>query len=138
MSHDINLLLKEIINKIIEKYSNFTGIKSKIARILMGTNNQPAFLKWINDETNSINFGIKPLSRIAESAGYKVLITFVDKQDTELTKICQDQNIKFVGMLQEAVEDYLSNNHTQTNTTKSSEQIVAEYDNIFNGIIPFE
>lgn len=134
MSQNINLLLKETVNRIIEKYSNFTGIKSKVARILMGTNNQPAFLKWINDNDNTINFGIKPLSRIGESLGYKVIVTFVEKDDNKMTQLSEEYNLKFINHLESAVNNYLENIETNTKSIKTTDKIVSEYEDLFSSI----
>jgi len=129
MYQKLNVLLKETIGSILEKYSNYSGIRTKIARILIGANSQPSILKWLDDKTNTLNFGISPLSKIAQSAKYKVLITIVPDEDTEITQLCQNKNIEFATKLKQLIIEYLEDS---TPSSKAQiDKLVSKYDEIF-------
>lgn len=103
---EINELLRDAVMDVIEEYSGITGIRTKIARMMIGTNSQSLLHSWLNN-TNNTNLGFKPISRIAESFGYDVKVVFVNRDDKEVMEGIDELNKSFVNFMKEVLSNRL-------------------------------
>jgi len=106
---EINDLLRNIIRDAIVENSTIQGIKHKIIRALVGQQGVAAMNKWLNNQGDKIyDFGVKPLSRIAESCGYKLHLVFVRENDTNNIENINALNYKYAEHLSQLIDEFVS------------------------------
>ncbi|MEM4385551.1 MAG: hypothetical protein QXD03_03280 [Candidatus Anstonellales archaeon] len=133
----INSSLRETILDIAENFSVISGVKSKISRSLVGTNSQTLFLNWLN-ERKKCDFGYRPISKIANSLGYKVKIIFIKNGDSEIEDFIDETNKKFMEDAKNILSNYLKkfiedreNGKKKTLDPEIAEEIANIYDDLF-------
>jgi len=126
---ELNHLIRSTIKKIIDEYSNVYGVKNKIIRAIMGSQGAPATNKWLDEEDTIYDFGVKPLSRIASSAGYQLHLVFIKDTDVNSREYLEQLNYKFVDNLTLLLEQYIQhpeNLPSKTTESKVVSQVVSE------------
>jgi len=121
--HSLNDELRETLLRLEEKGYK----KTDIGRLLLGSNGYSPISKFISKTADKSEFGIKPLARIAEQAGYKLELSFVRKGDEKITDVVNECNHNFFEELPILVERYLNNEYNndmqKSRKTKSTEAI---------------
>jgi len=100
---EVNESLREMIGTLIQ--AGWT--KTKIAKILLGTNGQSQIGHLLNEDKPS-DLGIRPLTRIANLLDFDVLIAFNNSDNSSLAKKIEQQNLNFISTLKETIENYLT------------------------------
>ncbi len=128
---DTNTTLRGMVLKLI----NVGWVKTTIGRILLGANGQTHMNHWLNlnQDGKTTDFGIKPLSRIADLIDYEVHVVFINrsKHQSEI-EIMNNLNIEFANELENSCTNALSNNIPKTSSIKNSRSPV---DNILDELL---
>jgi len=126
--HALNSELRRVLFRLESKGYK----KTDIGRLLLGSNGYSPISKFLSDEMSKTEFGIKPLGRIAEQAGYRLELSLVKKDsenNNELMEIIDGQNSAFFEELPMLIERYLNKEYNQdmqkTRSSKSSKAIDA-------------
>lgn len=131
MTHEqLNQLLRQAVNSVFQKFSAIHGIKTRIANILVGSTRMIAFTKWFNNQSN---FGVKPLSRIAEAIGKELLLVMIDPNDPLKNEIIS-RNIESANLLRELLAQRLENWEVERKISASVEKIKSKIDELFVNI----
>jgi len=105
----LNTELRNLLIGLVEKGYK----KTDIGRLLLGSNGYGPISKFISQTDNRVNFGAKPLSRIAEQAGYTLELAFVKKgKDSRLDAI-NINNDEFLEELPSLIENYLNGEYNK-------------------------
>jgi len=128
---DIHALNDEL-RRVLFKLENKGYKKTDIGRLLLGSNGYSPISKFLSDSTSKTEFGIKPLGRIAEQAGYRLELSLVKKgneSNNDIIEVINEQNSAFFEELPVLIERYLNKEYNQnmqkTRSSKSSKAIDA-------------
>lgn len=104
---DTNVHLRNAVNQLISD----GWAKTNIGKTLLGDNSQGHVNHWLKQDGERVNdFGIKPLTTIADQVKYDVHVVFVPKDTPkEIIDVFDKYNIEFVEKLKTAISKYLSN-----------------------------
>jgi len=105
---EVNESLRDMIKTLIQ--AGWT--KTKIAKILLGTNGQSQ-IGHLLDETNQSDLGLRPLTKIANLLDFEILIAFNSTDNTVLSEKIEQQNLNFISTLKETIEKYLTKTELQ-------------------------
>ena len=103
-----NDLLRRIVCQLVSKGWN----KTLIGKALLGDNGQAHVNNWLKTDGDKVSdFGLKPLSNIAEQIGYEVHVVFLPKSDTtsEILEQIDNANETFADILKTKIDNYLNN-----------------------------
>lgn len=108
-SKETNAALRSMVNKLIDQGWS----KTKIARALLGDSGQGHVNHWLADNDGRVNdFGIKPLTTIANQLKYDVHLVFTPKSDDPKINEIKDQlneyNTIFINSLSDALVQFLT------------------------------
>jgi len=104
----LNDSLREIFIALEEKGYK----KTDIGKLLLGANGYAPLSRFISKEHSNMMFGIKPLSRMAEQAGYSLHMTFVKEGDTSVVDTIDAKNFEFFEELPTLIEKYLNDSYS--------------------------
>ena len=120
--HELNELLKTIINDIVEEWGSVSGIRHKVSKILLGAHGQASINRWMSGERET-PFGIKPLTKIGNLLDYDVHLAFVKrKRDKEYI---HDLNIEFAKEFKSKINEYLK--YETSEKEKPKKNILSTY-----------
>ena len=105
---EVNESLREMISVLI----NAGWTKTKIAKILLGTNGQSQIGHLLN-ETKQSDLGIRPLTKIASLLDFEILIAFNNIENIKLAEKIEQQNLNFISTLKKTIENYLTKTELQ-------------------------
>jgi len=105
---EVNESLRDMISTLIQ--AGWT--KTKIAKILLGTNGQSQIGHLINESEPS-DLGLRPLTKIANLLDFEVLIAFNSTDNTVMAEKIELQNLNFISTLKETIEKYLTKTELQ-------------------------
>ena len=98
---EINNKLRTLIeNKIISGF-----LKTDLCGVLLGSSRYSHFDKFLS---NKVDFGLKPLQRIAQTFGYEMQIVFVPSEDEESLNSIVEANNSFIESLDVLLNEELS------------------------------
>ena len=103
-----NDLLRRIVCQLVSKGWN----KTLIGKALLGDNGQAHVNNWLKTDGDKVSdFGLKPLSNIAEQIGYEVHVVFLPKTDptSEILDQINNANETFADILKTKIDNYLDN-----------------------------
>lgn len=103
----VNIYLRSAVNNLISK----GWPKTNVGKTLLGDNGQGHVNHWLKQENGKTNdFGIKPLTNIANQIGYDVHIVFLPQNGKEkLIEELDTNTLEFINELSNAIDNYLSN-----------------------------
>jgi len=129
--------LNEILRSLILNKIENGWIKSQIGKILLGPSGQAQMNRFLspNESGIKINFGIKPLQKIARLLDYDATIIFIPNNKSEINQAVEECNMRFLSELSIALDNFIKNNFTE-NIIKNNSK--SEMDEIINSIIEEE
>ena len=132
---EVNVYLRSAVNDLIAK----GWPKTNVGKTLLGDNGQGHVNHWLKQEDGKTNdFGIKPLTNIANQIGYEVHITFLPKTGKEkLIEELDANTFEFIHELTDAIDKYLSNAVT-TPKFINRQQTKNKIDAVLDGLLEIE
>lgn len=111
---NVNQILRKLIQDLIE-----TGYKKTIiGKLLLGQSGYVPMVDFLEHEDRS--FGVRPLSRLAESLDYEMHVVFVEKSETSKEELERLDyiNDRFFDSLKDNVVNLLSQMRTEEGEKK--------------------
>lgn len=105
----LNTELRNLLLGLVQKGYK----KTDIGRLLLGSNGYAPISKFISSSGVPVNFGAKPLSRIADQAGYTLELAFVKKGKTSNIEDIDSNNSEFLEELPSLIENYLNGEYNK-------------------------
>ena len=132
---EVNVYLRSAVNDLIAK----GWPKTNVGKTLLGDNGQGHVNHWLKQEDGKTNdFGIKPLTNIANQIGYDVHITFLPKTGKEkLIEELDNNTFELIHELTNAINKYLSNAVT-TPKFINRHQTKNKIDAVLDGLLEIE
>lgn len=113
MNHiEINEQLRLMINELV----NAGYKKTIIGKLILGTSGYAPIMKYLTEE--DINFGVKPLSKVGDTIGYKLHLVYINDENKELSEEIQNMNSQFFNELKEALISYMSTDEFNAKKTR--------------------
>lgn len=103
---EANALLRSAVNELIAN----GWIKTSIGKTLLGDNGQGHVNHWLKTDGERVNdFGIKPLTNIADQINYDLHVVFLPRENVDdIVNELNKYNYDFIIKLKTAIERYLS------------------------------
>lgn len=125
----VNERIKKLIDNLVER-----GIlKTTIGKILLGMNNYTRMSRFYNQ---GINFGIKPLKKIAMLNRCELRLVFLDpKQHVDLDSKIMERNFEFFNEIEDGIVEYANNNITVDNEELYKQKKRSTLEDIVEGFL---
>lgn len=110
---DLNNQLRSMISDLID-----LGYKKTIiGKLLLGSSGYAPILKFVSeDDSETTNFGVKPLTKIGNVIDYELRLVYVNKNNNTIINEIDNLNVTFIEELRNSLIEYM--NHDDFNNRK--------------------
>jgi hypothetical protein len=124
--------VNEALRELLQQLLNDGYKKHHVCGLTLGAQNAPQFDNFLKGN----DFGIKPLQRIIENAGYALNIIITPEEDTEVVEFAKQTNEQFFNMCKSLLVERLNNKDAVKSASVAKTGLIADVTSeLFNEII---
>lgn len=114
--------------------------KTIIGKLLLGSSGYAPILKFVSeDNSETTNFGVKPLTKIGNVIDYELKLVYVNKNNNTITNEIDKLNIEFIEELRNGLIAYMSRDEfTNRKPYTINKKRKNEFENVLDQILSNE